>query len=97
MLDPAAINPGLIFSFFGPRGAIWIRLAVRFRLDVLLAFFLSLSDTVTAFALAIARCVSGWHFFHDIVLLIQDWLFEVCIVISDNVKCNLGIIFNKSS
>ena len=97
MLDPAAIDPGLIFSFFGPRGAIWIRLAVRFRLDVLLAFFLSFSDTVAAFAFAFPRRVSGWHFFHDIVLLIQEWLFKVCIVASDNVKRNLGIIFNKSS
>jgi hypothetical protein len=97
MLDPAAIDAGLIFSFFGPRGAIWIRLVVRFRLDVLLAFFLTFPDTVAAFAFAVARRVSCRHFFHDIVLLIQDWLFKVCIVASDNVKCKLGIIFNKSS
>jgi hypothetical protein len=72
LLNTSAINPGLLFAAFGMGGAVRIRLAVRFGLEVFLALLLTLSDTVTAFAFAIARRVSFRHFFHDIFLLIQD-------------------------
>jgi hypothetical protein len=68
-LDPAAQNPGLFFSLFGPRRTVRTRFIVGFGLDTALAFFLTFSDTITAFAFAFARRVSCWHFFHDIDLL----------------------------
>ena len=96
-LDTAAIYPGLLFSLFGPRRAFRIRLAVRFGLDAFLAFFFTFSHTVAAFALALARRVSCWHFFHDIVLLFLDLFVRVNIVASDNVTYTLCIICEKSS